>query len=371
MKNLTRLTLVLATASVGSVFTFTASAQTTPSVGIGTTAPDASAALDIVSSNKGALLPRVADATALANPATGLIVFQTGGTAGFYYNAGTPAAPSWQQLATVSGAVVTASNGLTKTGQDIRLGGTLTQATTINQSGNALSLTGGNVGIGTTSPSAGLHVVSNAQYNTGRFASGHPEGAWLHLQNTTTGGRDWSLISTGSGNSEMAGNFLLRDESLGVVRLMVNTSGNVGIGTTAPAARLHVAGTAGTPNVRLESLGGTGTRAVTADASGTLTTTTGGNLVSRLLGGQSGTATLGTSTTSDFAVYTVTFPTAFTAAPSQVICTVRTQDGQTYNDTFAATTKTITATTFQVNVKRVDNPSGWGQTLLLDWIAIP
>jgi len=44
-------------------------------VGIGTTAPNASAALDIVSTPKGVLLPRVADCTALASPATGLIVF--------------------------------------------------------------------------------------------------------------------------------------------------------------------------------------------------------------------------------------------------------------------------------------------------------
>ncbi|RTQ45248.1 hypothetical protein EJV47_25560 [Hymenobacter gummosus] len=75
-------------------------AQSTGSVGIGTTAPDASAALDIVSSTKGALLPRVADATALAAPAPGLLVYQTGGTAGFYYNAGTAAAPagsSWRR----------------------------------------------------------------------------------------------------------------------------------------------------------------------------------------------------------------------------------------------------------------------------------
>ena len=57
---------------------------------VGTTAPDASAALDIVNTTKGVLLPRVADCTALASPAMGLIVFQTGGTAGYHYNAGTP-----------------------------------------------------------------------------------------------------------------------------------------------------------------------------------------------------------------------------------------------------------------------------------------
>jgi hypothetical protein len=77
----------------------TAQAQTAPGVGIGTTAPDASAALDIVSSSKGALLPRVSSVTAIAMPATGLLVYQTGAKAGFYYNAGTPMAPGWQQLA--------------------------------------------------------------------------------------------------------------------------------------------------------------------------------------------------------------------------------------------------------------------------------
>jgi DNA-binding beta-propeller fold protein YncE len=70
----------------------------TGAVGIGTTAPDASAALDIVSSSKGVLLPRVTNATSITSPAPGLLVYQTGGTAGFYYNAGTAAAPSWQRL---------------------------------------------------------------------------------------------------------------------------------------------------------------------------------------------------------------------------------------------------------------------------------
>jgi len=137
-------------------------AQTTPGVGIGTTAPDVSAALDIVSSSKGALLPRVADATTIATPATGLLVFQTGAPAGFYYNAGTPAAPGWQQLATASGAAITASNGLTKTGPDIALGGTLTQATDVATDGNNFTLSGtGSVGIGTTTPGQRLEVVGN------------------------------------------------------------------------------------------------------------------------------------------------------------------------------------------------------------------
>jgi hypothetical protein len=62
----------------------TAHAQTSGGVGIGTTAPDASAALDVVSSDKGALLPRLTAAQRLGMgtgtapaPAPGLLVYQT------------------------------------------------------------------------------------------------------------------------------------------------------------------------------------------------------------------------------------------------------------------------------------------------------
>ena len=57
-------------------------------VGIGTSAPAASAALDISSTGKGVLVPRLtaAQRTGIAAPATGLLVFQTDGTQpGFWY----------------------------------------------------------------------------------------------------------------------------------------------------------------------------------------------------------------------------------------------------------------------------------------------
>ena len=56
-------------------------------VGIGTTAPDASAALDVTSTTQGQLLPRMtaAQRAAIANPVVGLFVFQTDGTPGLYY----------------------------------------------------------------------------------------------------------------------------------------------------------------------------------------------------------------------------------------------------------------------------------------------
>jgi hypothetical protein len=69
-------------------------------VGIGTNNPDPSAALDVSSESKGLLVPHMTQSQRLniSQPATGLLVYQTDGAAGFYYNAGTPAAPAWLNL---------------------------------------------------------------------------------------------------------------------------------------------------------------------------------------------------------------------------------------------------------------------------------
>ncbi len=75
--------------------------------------PDISAMLDIVSSSKGLLLPRVSlvsstDATTVPSPATSLIVYNTNASmtgtyadgVGYYFNAGTTGSPSWRKLST-------------------------------------------------------------------------------------------------------------------------------------------------------------------------------------------------------------------------------------------------------------------------------
>ncbi len=90
--------------------TFYAEAQT----GIGTTTPEASAKLDVTSSNKGFLPPRVTltsgtDNTTIPNPATGLLVYNTGNNvglvAGYYYWNGS----GWATIATATGSGVSAS----------------------------------------------------------------------------------------------------------------------------------------------------------------------------------------------------------------------------------------------------------------------
>lgn len=68
-------------------------------VGISTdsSTPDNSAMLDVKSTEKGMLIPRMtmAQRNLIASPATGLLVYQTDGTSGFYFNQGTPSVKDW------------------------------------------------------------------------------------------------------------------------------------------------------------------------------------------------------------------------------------------------------------------------------------
>ncbi len=85
----------------------------------------------------------------------------------------------------------------------------------------------GDVGIGTTTPTHRLHVYSNSGETV------------LGIQNIA--GHLWQLYSTGPGNSQGAGHFMLRDSNTSAVRMFVSgLNGNVGIGITSPVAPLHV-----------------------------------------------------------------------------------------------------------------------------------
>lgn len=68
-------------------------------VGINTTVPDVSAALDIVSVDQGVLVPRMTtgEKNAITNPANGLLVYDITQKE-FYQNAGTSTVPVWVTL---------------------------------------------------------------------------------------------------------------------------------------------------------------------------------------------------------------------------------------------------------------------------------
>lgn len=85
------------------MFNFTAKAQ----VAINTDGalPHSSAMLEISSTNRGLLLPRVTSTNNITSPTNGLLVFQTGGTPGLYFYSG-----SWMQLSS-GGSGVTSITG--------------------------------------------------------------------------------------------------------------------------------------------------------------------------------------------------------------------------------------------------------------------
>jgi hypothetical protein len=110
-------------------------------VGINTTTPDASSMLDISSTDKGLLIPRItaAQRTAILTPANGLQVYDTTTNQLYYYN-GT----AWTVIAS-------GTNYWTLSGTNL-----------YNNSGT-------NLGIGTTTPADKLHVLGNARIDGGKI----------------------------------------------------------------------------------------------------------------------------------------------------------------------------------------------------------
>jgi hypothetical protein len=96
-------------------------------------------------------------------------------------------------------------------------------------------------GFGTSTPGAKVHALStsNAVF---KGESSSTIGAWLQLQDTSAGGRNWSMISSGSANGEGAGKLLFNDQTGGATRMTIDGGGRVGIGTSFPSDLLEVAG---------------------------------------------------------------------------------------------------------------------------------
>lgn len=80
-------TLLAFTVFIGSAL----SSQSQNNIGIGTASPDASALLDLSSSSKGILIPRMTTAqrNAVAAPSKGLMVFDTDTNSFWYFNGST------------------------------------------------------------------------------------------------------------------------------------------------------------------------------------------------------------------------------------------------------------------------------------------
>lgn len=204
----------------------------------------------------------------------------------------------------------------------------------------------GYMGLGTNVPTAQLEIVNNGgvgmilRSKTGYSTLdifGVANDAALRL------GRD-GILHWNVRNDGATDNFSIFEMGA-IERLTIqNNTGYVGIGTTAPAAKLDVNGRTNTNQLQVGE----------------------GTVISNM---QSGSFAAGPSDNA-FLTATLTFPTAFGAAPRVTATARNASNFSNVNDTYAVTIRSVSATAVTFNIRRVDVSAAWSQNLLIDWIAI-
>ena len=221
-KNQLKSALLVVLALVASNLAFS---QNGVAIAASTSTADVSAMLDIQSTTKGALVPRMTNSqrAAITTPANGLLVFCTDAPSGFYYNSGTSVSPVW---------VLLSAGALSGTGTT----NFAAKWTGSNSLGNSIIFDNGtNVGIGTSGTPGALLSVGGS---TGNF----------QVNSTGAIGSATGITSSGtitfSGLGATAG--VVLNSSSGVLSSSAGPLGvaNGGTGATSAAAALTSLGAA-------------------------------------------------------------------------------------------------------------------------------
>ncbi len=175
---------------------FVGTAQT----GIGTTTPNASARLEVASTDKGFLLPRMTaeQRAAITNPANGLVVYQTDATTGFYVNTGNSATPIWTR---VGMDWTRTGNDLSYTAGNISTTGSLTGGNT-----TTATLSGFVASVSTISAAYSLTAADNGKV----IQSTSPSAIALTIPTELPTGFNCTVVQMGTGQITFLGTYLNR-----------------------------------------------------------------------------------------------------------------------------------------------------------------
>jgi hypothetical protein len=211
---------------------------------------DNSAMLDVSSTSKGLLIPRVTlsdinDGLTILLPATSLLVYNTGGAlaAGYWYNSGTPGSPVWvQAMGSVGPTGATGLSGATgPTGFGVGPTGPTGAQGTAGAQG-----TQGNAG------AQGPQGTAGAQGTQGNAGAQGPQGnAGATGPTGSGGGNDWLL----SGNANVASGDFLGTTAASVYKpIDFKVNGNIA-GKISDAGPIFLGYQAGNSNTGLWNTG--------------------------------------------------------------------------------------------------------------------
>jgi len=129
------------------------------------------------------------------------------------------------------------------------------------QSGGDITFGDGKIGIGTESPGESLHTIGSMIVGTATsvpagegiiLSLNEANGVSFYFENSSAGGKNWRMLSTGATNDGGAGNYLILNHTDDPSNPVILADGKIGIGTLSPIAGLNVeidkSFTAGTPH---------------------------------------------------------------------------------------------------------------------------